>query len=293
MTKFKRELDCLAAMARELGAYQVAHFGRSTWTQKPVEHDPDAIGDAMKKSIESSVDRHCSRRGREIFRQYFARGSDLGEEDSRHLGSILQGCEETDLIFDGLDGSANHVRGIRKFGFAGGIRRNGKMVAAVLYEPNERVMYAAAADTGAVCVAHAETPVIMPARELGDGAMIQLSGNLRHQVVERMRQTFPNMEFVYDPQKATIHRVMDVLRGTARGFLTFRGSVYCLAPGAFIVERAHGVFADMNYSPPKWEVRPKSQAPERLGLSSFGILGPAPAVAQLGEMLKAIDAEKL
>lgn len=293
MTLFKRELDCLVAIAKDLGDYQVSHLGKSTWTQKPIEHDPDAIGDPMKKSIESSVDRYCSQRGREIFRHFFSQGRDLGEEDSRNLTYILQGKQETDLIFDGLDGSANHTRGIRKFGFAGSIRRSGKTVAAVLYEPNEKVMFAATSDSAVYCSKQPTVPVVVPQNELGDGATVQLSGNVRKQVVERMRSAFPNMEFVYDSQKATIHRVMDVLSGAARAFLACKGSIYCLGPGGFLVERAKGVFADINYLPPRWELRPRSQAPERLGLPSFGILGPAPAVAQLAEMLKSIEAEKL
>ena len=181
----------------------------------------------------TEVDRAAERAIISTVREYYPDHGFLGEE-----GGSQPGREEVVWIVDPLDGTANYLRQIPHYAVSIGVRQNGRLEHAVIYDPRRNELFTATRGWGAqldnrrIRVSRhdnlAEAVLALSVPQTLDG---RLGGPLSHRGVIRRRTGSAALDLAY------------VAAGRFDGFWGVGLHAWDLAAGVLLVREAGGLLS--------------------------------------------------
>ncbi len=122
-------------LARQAGAYQMAHCGKIVRLEMKGPTNPV-----------TDVDQACEAMIVQGLRAHFPEHAILGEE-----GGALKGNDEYQWIIDPLDGTVNYLHGYPLFCVCIALLHRGRPECGVIFEPNHDELFVATRGGGATC----------------------------------------------------------------------------------------------------------------------------------------------
>jgi myo-inositol-1(or 4)-monophosphatase len=226
-------LEISTDIARQAGELLAGYFERRIPFELKGEHD--LVTEADRASEKLIVQR---------LREHFPDHDIVAEEGGGHLTG-----SEYRWYVDPLDGTTNFAHGFPVYNVSMGLERSGELIAGVIYDPNQKEMFAA--ERGAGATLNGERIRVSSASRLTDALVATgFPSRKRHQNV--------NIHFYYQLAMMT-HGVRRagaaavdlawVACGRLEAFWEFHLNPWDMAAGILIVEEAGGRCSDMDGNP--------------------------------------------
>jgi len=169
----------------------------------------------------------------------------LGEEGARRASASGR-----EWIIDPLDGTSNFIAGFPFWCVSIGARRNGELVAGVVWDPLRQELYAAESGGGAF---RNDRPLHVSAGESVSGAFLATGFPFRaHEELDDylaiFRSLFLDAKAIRRAGSAALD-LANVAAGVFDGFFEYRLSAWDIAAGAVLIHEAGGTVRDFDGGP--------------------------------------------
>ncbi len=189
----------------------------------------------------SQVDRMAEETIIDILHTAYRDHSILGEESGRHDGSSAY-----EWVIDPLDGTTNYLYGIPHYAVSIGLKKNGILDQAVIYDPAKDDLFTASKGEGAML--NQKRIRVKKRRSLDDallttGISYKASQDLDI-YLDTLKVLIPDTAGIRRPGSAALDLAY-VAAGRYDGFWEFELSEWDIAAGVLLVQEAGGLVSDL------------------------------------------------